>query len=271
MKYILFSIITVGLIGLIIPNAFADVYVHESEYPFSIQHPPGWIVSPEDEWGGVDIRAEETGLNGFYVTLWCSESRGDDWCGTAGADYQEMKKLKDDEQMICNSLSIADDHMTCHKLRIVDEIIHQVDGYRAFTIITSASMTTDGKIPNYPLIEAGTYRTAGTTTYVLVNNDIWVLASGYSPPQNFDAELDQKILSTFKINNVYAQEDVFTSNPTSWIDALINSIMSIFSWSDNESSTTQSMITESVVEDYVPEQEYQWDNPIIIDDLDLGW
>ncbi len=47
--------------------------------------------------------------------------------------------------------------------------------------------------------------------------------------------------------------------------------MSIFSWSDNESSTTQSMITEPVVEEYVPEQEYQWDNPIIIDDLDLGW
>ena len=64
---------------------------------------------------------------------------------------------------------------------------------------------------------------------------------------------------------------MFISNPTSWIDALINSIMSIFSWSDNESSTTQSMITEPVVEEYVPEQEYQWDNPIIIDDLDLGW
>ena len=104
-----------------------------------------------------------------------------------------------------------------------------------------------------------------------MENDIWLVASSTSPPQNFDAELDQKIISTFKINNVYAQEDVYTSNPPSWIDALINSIMSIFSWSDNESSTTQSMITEPVVEEYVPEQEYQWDNPIIIDDLDLGW
>ena len=54
-------------------------------------------------------------------------------------------------------------------------------------------------------------------------------------------------------------------NHISWIDALINSIMSIFSWSDNEPSTAQSMITEPIVEEYVPEQEYQWDNPIIID------
>ena len=285
MKYILFSILTVGLIGLIIPSAFADVYVHESEYPFSIQHPPGWIVYPEDEWGGVNIDADESGLNGFYVALWCSESRGDDWCGTAGADYQEMKKLKDDEQWICNELSMEVDHMTCENLRIIDEKIHQIDGYRAFTITVSASLTNDGNLPYYPQIEAGTYKSVGTTTYVLVENDIWLVASSTSPPQNFDAELDQKIISTFKINNVYAQEDVFTfkinnvyaqedgytSNPPSWIDALINSIMSIFSWSDNESSTTQSMITEPVVEEYVPEQEYQWDNPIIIDDLDLGW
>ena len=185
--------------------------------------------------------------------MWCSESKGED-CGIAGADYQEMKILKDDEKMYCNTLSIAVDHMTCNDLKIFDEIIHQVDDYRAFTIIRSNSIMTDGKIPNLPLIEAGTYRMVGTTTYVLIDNDIWVLSSSYSPPQNFDAELDQKILSTFKINNVYAQEDVFISNPTSWIDALINSIMSIFSWSDNESSTTQSMITEPVVEEYVPEQ-----------------
>ena len=175
--------------------------------------------------------------------------------------------------------------MTCENLRIIDEKIHQIDGYRAFTITVSASLTNDGNLPYYPQIEAGTYKSVGTTTYVLVENDIWLVASSTSPPQNFDAELDQKIISTFKINNVYAQEDVFTfkinnvyaqedvytSNPPSWIDALINSIMSIFSWSDNESSTTQSMITEPVVEEYVPEQEYQWDNPIIIDDLDLGW
>ena len=270
MKYILFCILTIGIIGLIIPSAFADVYVHESEYPFSIQHPPEWIVYPEDEWGGVNIDADESGLNGFYVGLWCSESRGDD-CGVAGADYQEMKNLKDDERWICNELSMEVDHMTCKNLRIIDEKIHQIDGYRAFTITVSASLTNDGNLPYYPQIEAGTYKSVGTTTYVLVENDIWLVASSTSPPQNFDAELDQKIISTFKINNVYAQEDVFISNPTSWIDALINSIMSIFSWSDNESSTTQSMITEPVVEEYVPEQEYQWDNPIIIDDLDLGW
>ena len=268
MKFILFSILTVGLIGLIIPSAFADVYVHESEYPFSIQHPPGWIVYPEDEWGGVNIDADETGLNGFYVNLWCSESRGDD-CGIAGADYQEMKNLKDDERWICNELSMEVDHMTCENLRIIDEKIHQIDGYRAFTITVGASLTSDGNDPYYPQIEAGTYKSVGTTTYVLVENDIWLVASSTSPPQNFDAELDQKILSTFKINNIYAQEDMFAPPPpTSWIDELIRAIMSIFGGSNNEPPMSNSVIREPM-EEYIPEQEYQWDNPIIIDDLEF--
>tara|TARA_B100001123_G_scaffold307574_1_gene343706 strand:- start:718 stop:1524 length:807 start_codon:yes stop_codon:yes gene_type:complete len=265
MKFILFSILTVGLVGFIIPSAFADVYVHESKYPFSIQHPPGWIVYPEDEWGGVNIDADETGLNGFYVNLWCSESRGDD-CGVAGADYQEMKNLKDDEQWVCNDLSMEIDHMTCKNLRIIDEKIHQIDGYRAFTITVSVSLTSDGNDPYYPQIEAGTYKTVGTTTYVLVENDIWVIASGTSPPQNFDAELDQKILSTFKINNIYAQEDVFSPiSSTSWITELINSIMSIFDWGYDEPLIQNSVIREPEHTEYVPEQEYQWDNPIIMD------
>ena len=171
--------------------------------------------------------------------------------------------------MICNSKSIAVDHMTCHKLRIIDEIIHQVDGYRAFTIITSASFMTDGKIPNFPLIEAGTYRMVGTTTYVLIDNDIWVLSSSYSPPQNFDAALDQKIISSFKIKNIYAQEDMFAPPPpTSWIDELIRAIMSLFGGGNNE-STSNYVVREPLSEEYVPEQDYQWDNPIIIDDLEF--
>ena len=54
MRLFFFSVLAVAMIGVMVPSAFADIYVHESEYPFSIQHPPGWIVSPEDEWGGVD-------------------------------------------------------------------------------------------------------------------------------------------------------------------------------------------------------------------------
>ena len=42
-------------------------------------------------------------------------------------------------------------------LRIIDEKIHQIDGYRAFTITVSASLTSDGNDPYYPQIEAGIY------------------------------------------------------------------------------------------------------------------
>ena len=176
---------------------------------------------------GVNIDADESGLNGFYVSLWCSESRGDDWCGTAGADYQEMKKLKDDEQWICNELSMEVDHMTCENLRIIDEKIHQINGYRAFTITVSASLTNDGNLPYYPQIEAGTYKSVGTTTYVLVENDIWVIASSTSPPQNFDAELDQKIISTFleNFNKIDYLVDYFDKYRENLVKKTLNSYL----------------------------------------------
>ena len=101
MKAILLSIIVVGMIGLIIPTAFADIYVHESSFPFSISHPSDWIPSPEDEWGGVNFDSDNTGRNGMGVELWCSEYRGED-CGIAGADYEELNWLKEDTKMSGN-------------------------------------------------------------------------------------------------------------------------------------------------------------------------
>jgi nanoRNase/pAp phosphatase (c-di-AMP/oligoRNAs hydrolase) len=42
----------------------------------------------DEEFFGISIDSDNTGRNGWYIDLICSESRGDD-CGQAGADYQE--------------------------------------------------------------------------------------------------------------------------------------------------------------------------------------
>ena len=53
MRVLLFSILAFSMIGLIFPSGIAEIFIDESDYPFSIQYPKGWTVLDEDEWGGV--------------------------------------------------------------------------------------------------------------------------------------------------------------------------------------------------------------------------
>ena len=108
----------------------------------------------------------------------------------------------------------------------------------------------------------------GTSTYVLVGNDIWFVYS-VNDVSMYDQIQTETILSTFKINNIYAQEDIFT--PPSWWENLINAIMSLFSW--DTSTDTSSVVIETPMEaEFMPEQNYDWDNPIIIElDPCLYW
>ena len=264
MKLIFFSIIAFSMIGLIFPSGFSSTYVHESGYPFSIQYPNGWYIFefPEDEGGGISIDSDRTGRNGFYIALLCSESRGDD-CGQAGADYQELDYLRQDEKDACEYANFEEDHIKCFNHEIIDEYAHQLDGYRAFTVVVNYSLLQDGKDPYFPDGTAGVkFDGIGTTTYVLVGNDIWLIVSA-NDVDKFDQIQTETILSTFMINNIHAQqEDVF--HEPSWFENLINAIMSIFSW--NTSTDNSSVVIETgMEEEFMPEQNYDWDNPIIIE------
>ena len=259
MRILLFSIVVFSMIGLIFPSGFSEIYVHESAYPFSIQHPSGWTVMDEDEWGGVFIVSDTSGRNGVYISLACSEVRGDD-CGQAGASYEEMNYLKSDLKWLCENADFKEYHIKCSNLKILDEFTHQLDGYTAVTILASDTILSDGKDPYFPEAKAGRYQEVQLATYVLVGNDFWQIWVG-SETNKFDQELAETILSTFMINNVYAQEDIFYE--PSWFENLINAIMSIFG---GGASDTSSVIIEiPVVEDPFMNPNIDWDNPIIID------
>ena len=105
--------------GLIFPAGFAEIYVHQSDFPFSIQYPKGWEPLDENEWGGLVI-ADKTGRNGLFVQMVCSETRGDD-CGQAGADYQEMNILKEDSEYNCEITTMKEDYFTCKDLKFHEE------------------------------------------------------------------------------------------------------------------------------------------------------
>jgi hypothetical protein len=259
------------MIGLIFPSGFSEIYVHESGYPFSIQYPSGWYIFeyPDDELGaGISIDSDKTGRNGFYITLMCSELRGDD-CGQAGADYQELEYLRLDEKDACENTNFKEHHARCVSLEFIDEYAHQLDGYRAFTIVSSYTLLQDGKDPYFPDSKSGKYNVMGTSTYVLVGNDIWFIYS-VNEVDKFDQIETETILSTFMINNIYAQEDIFYEQPKltlegTWFESLINAIMSLFGWNTSTDTTSSVVIETSMEEEFMPEQNYDWDNPIIIE------
>ena len=262
MRILLFSIVAFSMMGLIFPSGFSEIYVHQSSQPFSVQHPDGWTALNEDEWGGVVITSDGTSRNMLYVQLWCSEIRGDD-CGQGEtyADYQWLDFLKKDNEWLCENVTIQEDHFSCSNLKYLDEFVHQLDGYRAFTVLLSNNILSDGKDSHFPDDKAGRYQSVELVTYVLVGNDIWVVWIGNEADQ-FDQVLAETILSTFKINNVTDQVDVF-GPPPSWFENLINTIMSIFGW--NTSDTSSVIIEIPTMEEPFTDPNIDWDNPIIID------
>ena len=245
------------MIGLIFPSGIAEIFINESGYPFSIQYPSDWNHIVENEFG-VWI-GKESGREGMFIRIECSESFGWD-CGQAGADYQEINLLKDDDQWYCENSTMQENYMTCKNLKFLDEYVHQLDGYRAVTVLEESTTLDSGKDPNFPDSKAGRYQAVGLSTYILVGNDIWYVGIG-NEADKFDQELSEKILSTFKLNNVYAQEDIFYE-PT-WFENLINAIMSIFGL--NTSTDTTSSVVIETEDDFFDDPNIQWDNPIIID------
>ena len=96
------------------------------------------------------------------------------------------------------------------------------------SILTSVVLEQDANDPMFP-DAGGINRLVALETYVLDGNDIWLVYIG-NDLDLFSYEQAEKMLSTFKIKNIHAQEDLFVPEPTSWFDDLIKAIMSIFNF-----------------------------------------
>jgi len=264
MKLIFFSVVAFSVIGLIFPSGFSEIFVYESSFAFSISHPEGWvIILPTNDWEGLgaSIVPDLSGRNGFFIGLACSETLGED-CGQAGADYEELNLLEEIEIENCELMDYDLAYAKCSNMEILDSFFHQLDGYRAVTVVISADILSNGKNPDFPEAKAGRYQEIGLRTHVLVGNDIWFIGSSFEADK-FDQLETEKILSSFMINDVYANEDIFYE-PT-WFESLINAIMSLFGWNTSTDTTSSVVIETPMEEEFMPEQNYDWDNPIIID------
>ena len=144
MKAILFSVLAVAMIGVMVPSVFADVVIQEEDFPFSIQHPSGWIAQQDPEIpGAVHIDSDLTGRNGLFLQLLCTETHthfaitNDLYqkdCGNY-TDEEELQFLKDDSKHACTQAQYAFVYLICWNHRIIDEYVHEIDGNKAYTIL----------------------------------------------------------------------------------------------------------------------------------------
>ena len=122
-------------------------------------------------------------------------------------------------------------------------------------VIGSPGTTIDGS-------PVGLTGSLGSTWTLFADNDIWIILTSNDVEQ-FDLETHEKVISTFKINNIYDQDDLFSQS--SWLDNLIKAIMSLFNWGNDSNSSTNTVIEQSSQAEYQPEQNYDYDNPIVIE------
>ena len=279
---ILFVILTVAMIGFMAPSAFADVVIQETEFPFSIQHPSGWIAQQDPEIAGaVHIDSDLTGRNGVFLQLLCTETHTQfsienqlyqKDCGNYTAE-EELQFLKDDSKHACTQAQYAFVYAICWNHRIIDEYVHEIDGNTSYTILVKEKIKQNGSDPLFP-DGIGTNVIKGLETIVIADlgskNDVWFIAI-YNDEDKFDLEVIEKILYSFKtgskyhnnLDNIYSQENVFPPEP-SWFENMMNSIMAIFGF---EPKLSEPIINPIIIplDYYVPEQDYQMDNPIIMD------
>ena len=66
------GIVAIAFIGLIIPNAYGEVFVNNEPYLFSIEYPSDWSpIRPIDFLeNGITFDQDGSGVNGFWVSIW---------------------------------------------------------------------------------------------------------------------------------------------------------------------------------------------------------
>ena len=79
----------------------------------------------------------------------------------------------------------------------------------------------------------------------------------------FDQLETEKILSTFKLNDIHSQVDIF--EPPTWFESLINAIMSIFNFNTDHVSESIDKVPFEESDDFFNDPNIDWANPIIIE------
>ena len=220
------GIVAIAFIGLIIPNAYGEVFVNNEPYLFSIEYPSDWSpIRPIDFLeNGITFDQDGSGVNGFWVSIWKGAIEDE------MADYKIMEILKADTKYFCETLNFEEHYSKCFNHRILDSEISTIDGFRAFTVFEKYTLEYNGKDPFFPDGTPGRFDSFGTATYVLSYDDVWVIFSSFEE-EKFDKQLVIDTINSFKLQNIIQEEMQYESpSQSSWIDDFIKTIMSIFRW-----------------------------------------
>ena len=224
MKIIAISLLSFAMMGLLVPSALGEVFINDEKfYPFSIEYPSDWHVTFADHvtGDGVSIDKDKTGRNGVWIGLW--EDIVDD---PNAADYQVFEFMKDVGKIGCQEMSYELDYAKCKRYAVYHTTSWEVDGFRAFTLFEKFDYLPNGEDPKFVDAVKGDFTIQGTTTFVLVGNDAWIIFTS-NDVDEFDELETMEIIQSFKLKDIQ-REPISQPQPKSWFDGILDFFKSLF-------------------------------------------
>ena len=197
MKITVISLLSIAIIGAIIPTASGEVFINDDElYPFSIEYPSNWeIVSIEPiTKGGVMIDSDETGRNGMWVGFWKNI------VDINYNDYELLEFQKNNIKKFCSNSTQEKHFGECSNLIFQTNKIQEIDGSKAVTSIMKYDWLIEKPDPMFEDSTVGIFSTTDTLTWILSGNDIWIIATTNAADE-FDKKQIHNIIHSFKFNN----------------------------------------------------------------------
>lgn len=222
MKILAASLLTVALMGLMMPSALGETFINqEKSYPFSIEYPSNWeIVSVAPVSGdGVMIDSDKTGRNGMWIGFWKNV------VDSSPLDNELLEFQKNNIQIFCNDSTQEQHFGQCSDLEFKINKVQQVDGFRAVTSIMKYDWFMEQPDPMFEDSSAGKFPTIDTLTWVLSGNDIWIIATT-NDAENFDKKQIHDIIHSFKLKNI--ETPIPEPQPKSWFDNILDFFKLLF-------------------------------------------
>ena len=91
------------------------------------------------------------------------------------ADYQAFEVMKDLGKFGCQEMSYELDYGKCNRYGVYHTTSWEVDGFRAFTIFENFHYLPNGEDPKFSDAVEGDFAIRGTTSYVIVGSDTWII------------------------------------------------------------------------------------------------
>ena len=202
------------MIGVMVPSVFAETYVFKNLQDVSIDLPSSFeIWSDGLDKVGYHVWAGHSKDGTISITHYSIIPPGDtgDWDFSYYTDDEFEEYEREELIRQCGVISFAGDEFTCSQLKIIDTIVHTVDGYRAISFVQEYVRTTEhGGYYNDGKSAKLNFNTM--TTAIDVDKTLWIVDL-HLPADKFNKYEALEIIESLNLKNTNKKST--TSSTTS--------------------------------------------------------